>query len=218
MFAKSAAFPLFPTLVRGFDLPEDAALRFNADLLAHLEAWFTPRPKLRPGETWQTTHDLHELAVFAPFHPFLDAAVSGVLQELAIVERDYVITGCWANVNPPAGFHPPHTHPNNILSGVYYAKTLPPNDAITFHDPRPQAGVIRPAAAQQIAETASEIEIEAKPGRMLLFPSWLRHSVKPNYTTDQERVSMSFNVMLADFVGRHTAPMWRGFRADGTRA
>jgi hypothetical protein len=31
-----------------------------------------------------------------------------------------MITGCWANVNPPGSYHPTHNHPNNFLSGVYY--------------------------------------------------------------------------------------------------
>ena len=31
------------------------------------------------------------------------------------------------------------------------------------------------------------------PGRMLLFPSWLYHSVEPNLS-DRERVSLSFNI------------------------
>ena len=60
-------------------------------------------------------------------------------------------------------------------------------------------------------------ETEAKPGRMLLFPSWLRHSVQPNYG-NEERVSISFNVMLDDYAARNSAPMWKGFREDGTRA
>src|SRR3546814_8928573 len=70
MFAKTAAFPLFATPVWGFDLPADRAAAVNAELLALLERWFTPRPALRPGETWQTTHRLHERAAFAPLLPF----------------------------------------------------------------------------------------------------------------------------------------------------
>lgn len=217
MFAKTAAFPLFATPVWGFDLPADQARSINADLLALLERWFTPRPALKPGETWQTTHDLHERAEFAPLLPFVDASVTAALDALAVRDRAWVITGCWANVNPAGGFHPPHIHPNNLLSGVYYLQTPPSADAISFHDPRPQAHLIQPAASSVVPEMQSEIEIEAKPGRMLLFPSWLRHSVRPNYG-NQERVSISFNVMLDDYAARNSAPMWKGFREDGTRA
>ncbi len=216
MFAKTAAFPLFATPVWGFDLPEDQAGPINAGLLDLLERWFTPRPELRPGETWQTTHDLHERAEFAGLLPFVQGAVDSVLETLALRERAWLITGCWANINPPGGFHPPHTHPNNLVSGVYYLRTPPEADAIVFHDPRPQAQLLQPPATRAVPETQAEIQVEAKPGRMLLFPAWLRHSVRPNYGS-QERVSISFNVMLDDYAARNSAPMWKGFREDGVR-
>ena len=217
MFAKTAAFPLFATPVWGFDLPADKALDINGRLLVLLERWFTPRPALKPGETWQTTHDLHQRPEFAPLLPFVQGAVEAALDALALRDRAWVITGCWANVNPAGGFHPPHIHPNNLISGVYYLQTPPNADAISFHDPRPQAHLIQPMATAVVPETQSEIEIEAKPGRMLLFPSWLRHSVRPNYG-NQERVSISFNVMMDDYAARNSAPMWKGFREDVTRA
>lgn len=217
MFAKTAAFPLFATPVWGFDLPAAEATAINAGLLALLERWFTPRPALKPGETWQTTQDLHERAEFAPLLPFLQGAVETALEAMAVRDRNWVVTGCWANINPAGGFHPPHIHPNNLISGVYYLQTPPSADSIVFHDPRPQAHYLAPVSTRLVAETQAEIQIEAKPGRMLLFPSWLRHSVRPNYG-NEERVSISFNVMLDDYAATNSAPMWRGFREDGTRA
>jgi len=217
MFAKTAAFPLFATPVWGFDLPEDQAGPINARLLDLLERWFTPRPVLKPGETWQTTHDLHEREEFAPLLPFVQGAVDSVLETLAVRDRAWLITGCWANINPAGGFHPPHIHPNNLISAAYYLKIPREADAIVFHDPRPQAQLIKPVSTRAVPEMQAEIQIEAKPGRMVLFPSWLRHSVRPNYG-NEERVSISFNVMLDDYATTNSAPMWRGFREDGSRA
>lgn len=217
MFAKTAAFPLFATPVWGFDLPADQVEPINAGLLALLERWFTPRPALRPGETWQTTQDLHERAEFGPLLPFVQGAVDATLQALAVRDRSWLITGCWANINPAGGFHPPHIHPNNLVSGVYYLQTPPSADAIVFHDPRPQAHLLQPVTTRSVPENQAEIQIEAKPGRMLLFPSWLRHSVRPNHG-NEERVSISFNVMLDDYAQTNSAPGWKGFREDGTRA
>ena len=216
MFAKSVKLPLFATPVRGFDLPEDDARTINAGLLAMLDAWFSPRPELKPGETWQTTHNLHEHNDFAPLYPFVDQAIQLSIDGLGLDDKNYVITGCWANINPPGGLHPPHTHPNNLISGVYYMRTPVTADEIIFHDPRPQAHVIQPIVTQGVPEVQTTIGVEAKPGRMLVFPSWLRHSVKPNYT-QEERASLSFNVMLTDFIDRHAMPQWRGFRENGTR-
>ena len=53
-------------------------------------------------------------------------------------------------------------------------------DTINFHDPRPQAGVIRPPVRQLTAENADLIVVNVKDGTLLLFPAWLEHSVDPN--------------------------------------
>ncbi|MDF1793128.1 MAG: TIGR02466 family protein [Thalassobaculaceae bacterium] len=216
MFAKSATLPLFATPVWGFDLPAEEGARINADLKQYVESWLTPRPEILPGETWQTTQDLHEKEAFAPLYPFVDQAIQDALKAFGVDDAEYVITGCWANVNPPGSDHRPHTHPNNVISGVYYLQTIGEGDEIVFHDPRPQAHVIQPVGTRPVAERQSMIGVEAKPGRMLLFPSWLRHSVRRN-RTDRERISLSFNAMLSDYVAKHAAPQWRGINTDGKR-
>jgi len=216
MFAKSVSLPLFASPVWGFDLPPEDADRVNTAMKQHLEAWFTPRPEIPVGETWQTTQDLHEQEAFAPLYPFVDGAIQNAMKAFGIDDGAYVITGCWANINPPGSAHRPHTHPNNVISGVYYVQTIGEGDEIVFHDPRPQAHVIQPITKRPVAERQSAIGVEAKPGRMLLFPSWLRHSVRQN-RTENERISLSFNAMLSDYVANHSTPQWRGFNREGKR-
>ena len=43
------------------------------------------------------------------------------------------MTGMWANMLKKGESHPPHTHSNNIFSGVYYLEDGAP---IAFFDPR----------------------------------------------------------------------------------
>ena len=45
------------------------------------------------------------------------------------------------------------------------------------------------------------------PGTLLMFPSYLEHSVDAN-TSDAERVSVSFNVMFSSFTERLSKPLW----------
>jgi Putative 2OG-Fe(II) oxygenase len=42
---------------------------------------------------------------------------------------------------------------------------------------------------------------------MLLFPSYLEHSVDAN-TSDGERVSISFNLMFSSFAQQLSKPLW----------
>jgi hypothetical protein len=42
---------------------------------------------------------------------------------------------------------------------------------------------------------------------MLVFPAYLQHSVDPN-AGDQERISISFNIMFSSFTENLSKPLW----------
>ena len=100
-------------------LPVDAA-PFNAKLRAEVEKIISPRPKVPSGSNWQTPHDLHTRPAFADLANLIEIASKSVAEYLHLERFPMMITGCWANVNPPGSYHPTHNHPNNFLSGVYY--------------------------------------------------------------------------------------------------
>ena len=58
---------------------------------------------------------------------------------------------------------------------------------------------------------AREATIEVVPGRLVMFPSWLTHSVPLN-RGDQERISISFNVMFSDYLRLMSKPKWHGIQ------
>ena len=112
---------------------------------------------------------------------------------------DIELTGMWSNVLKPGETHRPHTHSNNILSGVFYVDAEQ-TSGIMFTDPRPQAGVIQPDVTKQFVDNANVIKYDSSTNRMILFPSWLQHYV-PTNETKSNRISIAFNVMLKGKVG-----------------
>lgn len=200
---------LFATRVFAFDLEPEKAAGLNAALLAEIDRLLTPRPAVLPGQTWQTHHDLHLKPAFRPFVEVVEAAAAIVADDMKLARADFAITGCWANVNPPGLSHNAHNHPNNLLSGVYYLATDQGSDAITFLDPRPQVLQILPRFTEQTAANASELNVPAPEGRLLIFPGWAVHAV-PGNRSNRERVSISFNLMYRDYETREAAPTWRG--------
>ena len=205
---------LFATRVFAFDLEPATAESLNAQLLAEIDRLLTPRPQVLPGQTWQTHHDLHRKAAFRPFVEVVEAAAAVAAGELKLASPDLAITGCWANVNPPGLSHNAHNHPNNLLSGVYYVATGQGADAITSLDPRPQVLQGPPRFTEQTALNASELNVPAPEGRLLLFPGWAVHAV-PGNRGNRERVSIAFNLMYRDYENREAAPAWRGAGAEG---
>ena len=106
------------------------------------------------------------------------------------------ITGMWANMLKKGDSHPPHTHSNNVFSGVYYLEDGAP---IQFFDPRPQASVLHPNLEYTTFDNSGMVGFESSKGHGLIFPSWLQHWVS---TTDKTRISISWNVLLRGDYGK----------------
>ena len=105
-------------------------------------------------------------------------------------------TGMWANKLIKDEIHPPHTHSNNIFSGVYY---LEGGSQIQFFDPRPQSTVLHPNLKYTNFDNSGMIGFNAEKGAGLIFPSWLQHWVTK---TDKTRISISWNILLRGDYGQ----------------
>lgn len=206
-FASPEILPLFPTMVWKGDLQPEEHEPLNRDLLRAIEALGAPLVGLRPGENWQSDHALHQQPAFQSLLGWIQAAAENVLGYLHI-PRPLTVTGCWANVNAPGTGHRLHSHRNNYLSGAYYVQVQDGADTINFFDPKPQAGVIRPAATQPTAENTEVAMVRVKTGSLLLFPAWLQHAVDPN-RSNQARISLSFNLMFPAFAEEMARPGWK---------
>ena len=201
--------PLFPTHVWVMDLAPELYEPLNRQVLKDLNELTRPRPQLPPGRNWQTEQTMHELEEFAELMAVFRAASGKVIEALELKHSDFVITGCWANINPKGAFHMPHVHPNNYLSGIYYAQCQPGADSVSFHDPRPQLAILNPEARRENDYNRIIQSLPIQTGRIVMFPSWLVHSVTVN-RSDQLRISISYNIMLSSFAETVSQPNWEG--------
>jgi uncharacterized protein (TIGR02466 family) len=197
---------LFPTPLWVVDFDEEVFVPVNKEIEAGLASLIEHCPNVPPGGTFQTDTDLYEFEEFAEIIALIGTSVKGALDFLGIEEL-FEITGCWANINPVGGINTPHTHPNNYLSGVYYVKTGEGSDRIFFSDPRPQASVVSPQVKEDNIYTGNEVSMEAKVGRLIIFPAWLTHGVPANQSGD-DRISISFNIMFPSFGDHMSKPKW----------
>ncbi len=212
MRVKQEVQELFPTPLWVVDLASTDAVAFNARLKAEIENIISPRPQVPSGSNWQTPQDLHTRPEFADFTKLVEIVAKSVAQYLQVEQFPLMITGCWANINPPGSYHPTHNHPNNYLSGVYYVAVPDTGSHLVFQDPRPV--LIMPRTATIGRVTANACIAQPQPGRMVIFPSWLRHHVPSNEGTT-ERVSIAFNLMFTDFAETLAAPRWKPTAGTG---
>jgi len=203
----SEVIPMFPTLLWKIRLEPQLREGIDAKILGALEALRRGLPELEPGRGWQSEQALHAREDFRDLVTCIGDAVRSVLRFLRIGYDAFEITGCWATVLAKGAAHRAHSHPNNFLSGVYYVRTHPGADAINFHDPRPQAAVIRPPVVELSAENTDQVVVKVTNGTLLVFPSYLEHSVAAT-ASDEERISISFNVMFSSFTEKLSRPLW----------
>lgn len=203
---SSDVLPMFPTLVWKLQLKPELHQPMDAKILAALKRIRGTAP-LPPGQGWQSEQQVHKLEEFQDLGSCIRRTTRSILRFLRIGYEDFEITGCWTNVLAPGAAHRMHSHPNNFLSGAYYLCTGAGADTINFHDPRVQAGIIRPPVAALTAENTDQVVVRVKRGTLLMFPAYLQHSVDANASAE-ERISISFNVMFSAFTENLSRPLW----------
>jgi uncharacterized protein (TIGR02466 family) len=123
----------------------------------------------------------------------------------AIVRKDgtertfTLLFDSWANVCRNGNYNVVHTHPNAMWSIVYYVSAGEPDESIPtgglleLLDPRESANYI------QVPNTVLDARnfIKNRPGRMVLFPSWVKHMVHP-FVGSGVRISIACNVNVVE--------------------
>jgi uncharacterized protein (TIGR02466 family) len=146
-------------------------------------------------EFLQSEDDLHN-------RPYMKSTVEKILeyvgdfaQAVGWRREDYFITQMWANKYSPSDENKTgakinaHYHSNSLLSGVLY---FDENTPTRFFQHDKTRTLIKTSMAENTPFTSEIFTVNAKPGRLLLFPSYLVHDSEPS---DKERVTIAFNVM-----------------------
>ena len=102
----------------------------------------------------------------------------------------------WININNFKDSNQLHFHPHSFLSGVYYVNFFKNGGNIVFENPA-QDVMASNWNLNDMKEfntfNSAYYKIVPNTGDLMLFPSWLKHSVEPNMT-NKDRVSISFNL------------------------
>lgn len=203
----SDVIPMFPTLVWKISLKPELREVIDPRIMAMLDRLRQDLPNLEPGHGWQSEQSLHDREELEELVSCVKHAASSILRFLRIGCEVIEITGCWATVLAKGAMHKVHSHPNNFLSGVYYVRVHSGANTINFHDPRIQAHVIQPPVVALTGENTDQVVVGLTNGTLLMFPSYLEHSVSAS-TSEEERISISFNIMFSSFTETLSKPLW----------
>lgn len=196
----------FPTYIYFRDFPDGQSL--NADLLKSIRSAQAEdsdgieRSNVKTLGGWHSQNTLHQHPDFQKLAQRIELTATEISENM---EYDPAwrlkIDNMWAIINPPGSYNKAHIHPGCLWSGVYYVQAPEKAGRITFNDPR-QAHLMMNARVDSGKKRGpdlwSEVYFQPIPGRIVLFPSWLLHSVEPNLTdktgNEAERIIISFNL------------------------
>jgi len=203
----SDVLSIFPTCVWKIQLTSGLRQKVNSKILQVINEINPDWAEIPLGGSWQSGQDLHNRELLVDLISCIDSTAQTILQFLKVGYDTIEITGCWANIAASGASHAMHSHPNNFLSGIYYVHTHPGADSVNFHDPRPQTGIIRPPVTKLTSQNTDQVVVTVSDGMLLMFPSYLAHSVAPN-ESDKLRISISFNMMFSLYTERLSRPLW----------
>jgi len=188
---------LFPTAVGLFELGRDLS-KLEQKFLFNLETIPNIGNSVSTNNYVLQDKKLSSLGSF-----FNDSLQEYVQTTLALKDEvSLKITQSWVNHTKKGQFHHKHTHPNSIISGVFYIQAVKDVDKIQFFNEKYNQIKIYPKEFN--VYNSESWWLPATTGTLYLFPSHLTHMVE-QVTTDDTRISMSFNTFYKGTIGDATA-------------
>ena len=131
------------------------------------------------------------------FISFILPAIEQVMVDMNWDKQKQIakINNMWAIINTGGSANLRHQHGNSTISGAYYVRAPRDSGDIVFYDPRPAPVYSHPNVIHPNILNAQVNGITPKEGALVLFPSYLDHSVNENQSKE-ERIVISFNIRI----------------------
>lgn len=151
---------------------------------------------------WQSDNVNTNLIKDLEFIKLLDeirVGINKVSSSIGVVPK-LDISNMWININKYGDHNASHFHQGSILSGTFYVKTPENCGGIKFENPIAPLMEsylhywhFKENELQYYPWLFSNITVPCKENMVVIFPSWLEHSVERNLNMDEDRISISFN-------------------------
>lgn len=196
----------FPTTLFQVDVPNPKEM--NKKLLSAIYAEQErdqkgiARSNLPQLGGWHSHNNLHKDKQYGELVSLIENSGSRITKDMGYNPKYAIKIGTmWSIINPPLSSNRAHVHPGCLLSGVYYIQAPEKAGDIEFIEPRTVHLMNQPRYIpneKRQKENWTKVRFTPKPGRMIIFPSWLYHAVDPNMTKEEgkagNRIIISFNL------------------------
>jgi uncharacterized protein (TIGR02466 family) len=144
---------------------------------------------------YQSPDTLQGVPELRPLFEYICQLGFKAVADLDFIDCDIALTSAWLNINDSRQcMNSEHVH-GDVFSGTFYLQAPDESGKLVLQNPainRMWKGCALTSHKNQF--TGESIKIEPVEGNILLFPSYLPHSVETN-NHDEERISISFNLI-----------------------
>ena len=195
---------LFPTPLLRIDIPPELSTACN--VFDKTEMWLDKESRVEYGLHSKNTYILDEPECVDLKKFVLDIAKNFAQKTLMYDYEEWTFSQTWVTWKEPGQQHVPHTHPNSVLSGVFfYGYGEEGTPAIEFHrnefQGTGQSIMLKEKQDKRSSAFAwKTFHVPFKAGTLLMFPSHFRHSV-PRNETKYTRKSVSMNIVPKGVLG-----------------
>lgn len=108
--------------------------------------------------------------------------------------QKFELMNSWVNIHKPNDWAQRHDHANSVLSGVLFLEVPEKSGAFIIHREHKNFvdNCIRLDYKHQNEYNTYDVKFKPKKGGLILFPSWVIHSVTKN-ESEQNRYTLAFN-------------------------
>ena len=165
--------------------------------LSVIEDYKKENPSIKKSNIagYHSPETLHGVEELRPLFEYICQLGMKAVSDLNFVECDVALTSAWLNINDSRQcMNSEHIH-GDVFSGVFYLSAPEESGKLVLQNPainRMWSGCA--LASQKNEFTGESIRIEPIEGNIILFPSYLPHSVETN-NHDEARIAISFNLI-----------------------
>jgi len=195
MTIQSNIMGIFPTPIYGSKLNRP---------LSKEELSFIDKNKLNvyknKGNTTSNDKNILENEVFKNLKEDLYLRVKDYFDKIISPANNVTpyITQSWLNYTETNQFHHKHSHPNSLVSGVFYINCHEEYDRINFYNDNYKAILLD--VKNYNLYNSENWWYPVKTGDIILFPSSLTHMVETKQGNNT-RISLAFNVFVRGNIG-----------------
>jgi len=186
----------FPTLIGYYDNPHHHVL--EKDLINR--CFELERTAKKGGEGWvsdttyntQGTLEIFDDKSFKKINDFVLQKVAEYSNEIGLQDDcvNQIPRDSWFNIYRKGDFQEYHAHGDSILSAIYFIKANDKSAKLYFKSPFQDQ--LSPEYKGRSADTWERIFYDPKPGRLIIFRSYVEHCVEMQKDKDS-RISLAYN-------------------------